>query len=111
MPAGLMVLGGKSLMTFTLRFTLREGYNIEILDQQFPELANIEPIVKTGPAESQLRTLRRRRTPITQADIRAIPIEYQFIYRRTEDDAYPFDRTVEVATNDKGETKFIIESK
>jgi hypothetical protein len=90
---------------------IKQRIRQEILNAQFPELADIDPQVKSGPAESQLRALRRSRAFLTEDDLRAIPLEHQFTYRRLEDELYPFDKTVVVVTNDEGETDFIIESK
>lgn len=90
---------------------IKQRIRQEILSAHFPELADIEPQVQSGPAESQLRALRRSRAILTEDDIRAIPVEHQFTYRRLEDEHYPIDKTVVVVTNDEGETDFIIESK
>jgi len=90
---------------------IKQRVRQEILETQFPELVDIEPNVRSGPAESQLRTLRRSRRMITDDDVKSIPVEHQFIYHLPERDEQPFDKTLVVVTDEEGKTQYIIESK
>jgi hypothetical protein len=83
----------------------------EIINNRFPELSGIEPQVESGPAESQLRALRRTRAVVSDSDIKAIPVEVKLIYQLQESAERPFDKTIVVVTNEQGDTQFIIESK
>jgi hypothetical protein len=91
--------------------TLKQRVAQTVLTQKFPEMVGIEPVVETGPAESQLRALRRRRAFVTDEDISNVPIEHKLTYHRPETADQPFDRTVVVITDEAGTPQLVIESK
>jgi hypothetical protein len=90
---------------------IKEKIQQEVLGNLYPELSGVEPEVESGPSESQLRALRRRRAVISDGDLQQIPVEHRFIYRVDENDERPFDQTIVVVTDDEGNTQFIIESR
>ena len=90
---------------------IKDRIHAEIIAKQFPDLGDVDPVIESGPSESQLRRLRRTRGVLTANEIDAIPLECRVIYQRHANDEYPFDRTVMVVTDDEGTPQVIVESK
>jgi len=82
-----------------------------IIRNKFPEFANVQPMIQSGPSESKLRALRRTRAVISDTDIKKLPVEHQLTYRLSEDENNPFDKTLVVVTDDNGEPQYFVESK
>jgi hypothetical protein len=91
--------------------TLKDQIEQTLIKQQFPEFVGVDPVVETGPAESNLRALRRARAFLTDDEKRNVPVEHKLTYRVPENADQPFDRTVVVITNEAGTPKLVIESK
>lgn len=81
-----------------------------LLSTRFPELMELEPVHTCGPAERELRRLRRSRGPLSAAQHDELPVEHRFVYQ-TELAEDRGSRTVVVVTDVQGDVKYVIESR
>lgn len=82
----------------------------QLLAQRFPDLMEVSPHHTVGPAERELRRLRRSRGPVSEDQSLHLPTEHRFVYR-SDSGAEGLSRTVVVVTDEQGEIKYVIDSK